>query len=124
MDSQGELIVTFADGTTATARIGLAEIVQMERKWPGLMPQVESTLFGAWIHLGRPVGPSFKAPEPPTQEDIRTLYDGNALVASKVHGSDVADARFVSWVETVQRIDDAVEDENAPDPTEPAPGRG
>lgn len=78
--SPQDVTVTFADGSTVVARIGVREIVEIERHWKSdLIPMFEASLYGAWVHLhGRP-GP-----------------DG--------------DESFEAWVDTVASIDDAVTD--------------
>ena len=54
-----DTVVTYKDGTKASVRIGIREIVEMERRWKGeIIPALESTLFGAWFGLGQP-GESF-----------------------------------------------------------------
>ena len=48
-------VVTYKDGTTAPVRIGVREIVEIERHWKGeVVPAFESTMYGAWWGLGKP----------------------------------------------------------------------
>lgn len=67
-----DAVLSFKDGSTAAVHIGLREIVEMERHWKRgthitqrpdgtvessttEIPALESTLYGAWVALGRPL---------------------------------------------------------------------
>lgn len=68
-----DAVVLFNDGTREAVHIGIREIVGIERRWPGNyktvthpdgtvehtqegIPQLECTLYGAWLALSRPGG--------------------------------------------------------------------
>lgn len=56
-----DTVVVYKDGTRESVRIGIREIVEMERRWKGeIIPALESTLFGAYFGLGQP-GADFDA---------------------------------------------------------------
>lgn len=91
----GDFTITFKDGTTAEGRIGVAEIVAIERRWQSsVIPAFESTMYGMWVALDRPKPPGMRTADP---EKI-----------------------FDAWLATVADIDEHQDD--APVPTQPAAG--
>lgn len=90
-----DVTVRYHDGTEATARLGIRELVEMERHWPlGIVPALESTLFMAWWAFGKP---------------------GDKSGAN----GDNPNAAFERWIDTVASIED---EEVELTPTEPAVG--
>lgn len=93
--SAPEVVVTYSDGREETVKFTSSVIVAIERRWKvGVVPAVESSLFGCWVALHKP---------------------GN--------GRD-DDERFDDWLEGVEEAVDKPKDSTDAVPTQPGPEPG